>query len=103
MRNTILHLFAWMVGMAVALIGAAAAPAFAQDSVVISNVARIEWQAQGQTLSKVGVFLGQDVFGHGQLYVAASRVSHPDNIRFALKRFPESCATRNIVYTEVLL
>jgi len=40
-----------MVGMAVALIGAAAAPAFAQDSVVISNIARIEWQAQGQTLS----------------------------------------------------
>jgi hypothetical protein len=51
MRNTILHLFAWMVGMAVALMGAAAAPAFAQDSIVISNIARIEWQAQGQSLS----------------------------------------------------
>jgi hypothetical protein len=51
MRNTILHLFAAMVGMAVALIGAAAALAFAQDSVVISNIARIEWQAQGRTLS----------------------------------------------------
>lgn len=51
MRNTILHLFAWMVGMAVALMGAAAAPAFAQDSIVISNIARIEWQAQGKSLS----------------------------------------------------
>ena len=51
MRNSIYHLFAWIVGMAVALIGAAAAPASAQDSIVISNIARIEWQAQGKTLS----------------------------------------------------
>ena len=51
MRNTIHHLFAWMVGMAVALIGAAAAPASAQDTMVISNIARIEWQSQGKTLS----------------------------------------------------
>ena len=60
-------------------------------------------KAQGQTLSRVAVFLPEDVFAHGQLYVAASRVTHPNSIRFALSRFPTSCRTRNIVYTEVLL
>jgi ATP-dependent DNA helicase PIF1 len=64
-------------------------------------------KSEGQTLKRAGVFLQEPVFAHGQLYVAASRVSHPQNIRFALT--PEqspSCPlhyrTRNIVYKEVL-
>jgi len=59
-------------------------------------------KSQGQSLQRVGVYLGEDIFAHGQAYVAASRVSHPENIRFALKRFPSS-STKNIVYKEVLL
>ena len=55
-------------------------------------------QSQGQTLKRAGIYLAHAVFAHGQLYVAASRVSHPDNIRFALRHFPKSCLTKNIVY-----
>ena len=42
-------------------------------------------KSQGQTFrGRVGVFLPDPVFGHGQLYVAAPRVVHPDNIRFCI-------------------
>jgi len=58
-------------------------------------------KAQGQTLQRVGVFLEEPVFGHGQLYVAASRVRHPDNIRFATHGGVP--CTRNVVYREALL
>ena len=52
-------------------------------------------KAQGQTLEFVGIYLPDDVFTHGQLYVVFSRVQqfsavavYVNNIRF----------TRNIVY-----
>ena len=35
-------------------------------------------KAQGDTLKMVGIWLPQEVFGHGQLYVAASRVGAPE-------------------------
>ena len=42
-------------------------------------------KSQGQTFrGRVGVLLPEPVFGHGQLYVASSRVVHPDNIRFCI-------------------
>jgi ATP-dependent DNA helicase PIF1 len=64
-------------------------------------------KSEGQTLKQAGVFLQEPVFAHGQLYVAASRVSHPQNIRFALTpeqspSWPLHYRTRNIVYKEVL-
>ena len=61
-------------------------------------------KSQGQTLSKVSVWLRDLCFSHGQLYVAASRVGDPDNIQFALKfqsDLPPN-VTRNIVFKELL-
>lgn len=60
-------------------------------------------KSQVQSLSVVGVWLEEPVFAHGQLYVASSRVGHPDNIKYAVKpyqNFPAN-ATRNVVYHEV--
>lgn len=60
-------------------------------------------KAQGQTLSRVGIYLSSPVFTHGQLYVAASRVSDPKNIAFCIKSSPNSNTnTQNVVYKEVL-
>ena len=41
-------------------------------------------KAQGQTLTKVGIYLPQSVFTHGQLYVAMSRVKSYYGFQFAL-------------------
>ena len=61
-------------------------------------------KSQGQTLDKVVVWLQDPVFGHGQLYVAGSRVGNPDNIRFFLKvkEGQVDFTTENIVYEELL-
>ena len=63
-------------------------------------------KSQGQTFNRASVWLEKSVFTHGQLYVAASRVGHPDNILFAIARCAErempDFATSNVVYHEVL-
>ena len=62
-------------------------------------------KSQGQTLKYAGIWLRGDVFTHGQLYVACSRVSAPEKLRFALMR--DSTKTQltavNVVFKEVLL
>ncbi len=60
---------------------------------------------QGQTLSHVGLHLIDDVFSHGQLYVAFSRAKAPANIKVQLLdimhgRIGLMC---NVVYEEALL
>ena len=66
-------------------------------------------KSQGQSLKNVGVWLRGQVFGHGQLYVACSRVSAPSQLRFAIKRESEAdteekqLKAKNIVYKEILL
>ena len=58
-------------------------------------------KAQGQTLKRVGVLLEDDVFTHEQLYVAASRVGDPEQLKFSSKFFNRSFITKNIVFCEV--
>ena len=62
-------------------------------------------KSQGQTLKQVGVWLRSPVFGHGQLYVASSRVGNPSALKIAIKQQPKEQVdqTDNVVYREVLL
>jgi ATP-dependent DNA helicase PIF1 len=62
-------------------------------------------KSQGQTLSHVGLHLANDVFSHGQLYVAFSRAKAPANVKVQL---PDTVhgrigLMRNVVYEESLL
>ena len=59
----------------------------------------------GQTLKQVGVWLRTEVFAHGQLYVASSKVGNPENLKFAVKRNDDGTVAdvSNVVFKEVLL
>ena len=57
-------------------------------------------KAQGQTLDFVGVYLPEDVFSHGQLYVALSRVCNSTSLAILPNNMDGY--TKNIVYREVL-
>ena len=59
-------------------------------------------KAQGQTLRTAAVWLRNQVFAHGQLYVACSRVQTPADLKFAVYKEEKSCI-KNVVYHEVLL
>ncbi len=61
--------------------------------------------SQGQTLSHVGLCLADDVFSHGQLYVAFSRAKALANVKVQL---PDTVHGRislmhNVVYEETFL
>ncbi|XP_019153468.1 PREDICTED: uncharacterized protein LOC109149930 [Ipomoea nil] len=60
-------------------------------------------KSQGQTLTHVGLILKKPVFVHGQLYVAASRVNNPDDLKILIVKDPSSTttSTTNVVYHEV--
>lgn len=60
-------------------------------------------KSQGQSLSKVGLFLREPVFTHGQLYVALSRVTSKDGLKILLldKDGRLSNTTCNVVFKEV--
>ena len=59
-------------------------------------------KSQGHSLSKIGIYLPQPVFGHGQLYVALSRATSPHGLKILLKSDGEqpSDITKNIVYRD---
>jgi hypothetical protein len=74
-------------------------------------------KSQGQTLTAVGLYLPEPVFGHGQLYVALSRCGCKSATKVMVKNLPHrqgvfdvtignltsrGVFTRNVVYREVL-
>ena len=60
-------------------------------------------KSQGQSLNKVGLYLPKQVFTHGQLYVAFSRVTRRDGLRVMVndEESKEDDVVKNIVYKEI--
>ena len=62
-------------------------------------------KSQGQTLTRVGIYLGRDFFSHGQLYVALSRCGNAAEIkvltRVGNKEGYKGKVMRNCVFKEV--
>jgi ATP-dependent DNA helicase PIF1 len=61
-------------------------------------------KCQGQTLHRVGVYLKEPVFTHGQLYVAVSRVNNENGLYVVIEDdgTERPSIAKNIVYSEVL-
>ena len=61
-------------------------------------------KSQGQSLSRVGLYLPRPVFTHGQLYVAVSRVKSKSGLKVVVcDEHGNLCTTtKNVVYKEVL-
>ncbi|GJV10924.1 cysteine-rich receptor-like protein kinase [Tanacetum coccineum] len=59
-------------------------------------------KAQGQSLKKIGIYLPDAVFGHGQLYVALSRETTPDGLKVLVNFRVNKSPTKNIVYKDFL-
>jgi ATP-dependent DNA helicase PIF1 len=61
-------------------------------------------KSQGETLAKAGVWLVTAVFGHGQLYVAASRTGACSTVMFAVLPYKpdDPFITVNLVYRHIL-
>ncbi|XP_021981880.1 ATP-dependent DNA helicase pif1-like [Helianthus annuus] len=60
-------------------------------------------KSQGQSLSRVGLYLRDHVFSHGQLYVALSRVKTKDGVKLLIfnKGGRPTNKTTNVVYKEI--
>ncbi|KAL8524955.1 hypothetical protein ACS0TY_014542 [Phlomoides rotata] len=59
-------------------------------------------KAEGQTIQKVGVYLPEHVFSHGQLYVTLSRGTTIQDTKVLVKS-KEKNLIKNIVYKEILM
>ena len=61
-------------------------------------------KSQGQSLNKIGIYLEDEIFTHGQLYVALSRVTTPEGLHILIHNlnFKYRNHIKNIVYKEIL-
>ena len=59
-------------------------------------------KAQGQTFGFVGLYMENEVFCHGQLYVGMSRVRKMCDLKVQLNPKKDSNTLKNIVYPELL-
>ncbi|CAH9100410.1 unnamed protein product [Cuscuta epithymum] len=73
-----------------------------QFPIIVSYAMTIN-KSQGQSLSKVGLFLRKPVFSHGQLYVALSRVTDPRGLKILIcdKEGRSTNITTNVVFHEI--
>jgi len=60
-------------------------------------------KSQGQTFNKVGIDLRKDVFNHGQLYVAFSRVRTWKTLKVYLGSQRDNKQVKNYVYKEIYI
>lgn len=65
-------------------------------------------KAQGQTFAKVGLYLPEPCFTHGQFYTASSRTTHFRSLKIqtldGLRQGylgPRNVVSDNVVYTEI--
>ena len=57
-------------------------------------------KGQGQSMHRVGVYVVNDMFTHGQLYVAVSRATFASGLKIFVEG--KKSMLKNIVYKEIL-
>ena len=73
-----------------------------QFPIIVSFAMTIN-KSQGQSLDHVGLYFPKDVFNHGQLYVALSRVKSKEGLKILIhdKSKKRLSHTTNVVFKEV--